>query len=157
MFQVLFTLLRSDPVSKDTFTHIFSACSTPAYLQYSCGSPHRLSTSDAFVLGALNPISQQGSWSDARTNTQGVGCASGSLYLCHSCLRPVTQPLNHPSSPQVQQNSSIYFRRQSHQIWLPALQAKHDLCKCSFILSAKIALWYSTDMFLIAHTVLLLS
>ena len=132
-------------------TH-FSACSTPTYPQYSCGSPRGPSALDAFVLRALNSISQRGSWSNVRTTAQGAGWASGSLNLHHPCPRLVPRPLNHPSSPRVQRNSSIYSRRQTHQIWLPALQAKHDLCKCSFILSVKIALWYSTDTFLIAYT-----
>lgn len=85
---------------------------------------------------------------------RGVRWAPGGLNLHHPCPRPVPRPLNHPSSPRVQRNLSIYFRRQSRQIRLPALQAKHDLCECSFSLSVKIALWYSTDTFLIAYTVL---
>lgn len=51
-----------------------------------------------------------------------------------------------------QRDVSIYLRKQSRQTWLPVLQAKHDLCTCSIILSVKIALWYSTDMFLSGYT-----
>jgi len=66
MFSVLFSLLRTDPVSKDTFIHIFQ----PAELQRIHSTrvaPLRPSDLDASVLCALNPVSQQGHRSDARS------------------------------------------------------------------------------------------